>query len=54
MLTLMDSLSNSDNIKAREINLYLLAELLEDPEIDEFLGPYMGQLMELFTKSLND
>lgn len=34
--------------------MYLLAELLEDPSIDDFLAPHMQQLMQLFTSSLTD
>jgi hypothetical protein len=54
LLNFIDQLNRSENLQAREIALYLLSELLEDPSIDEFLAPHMQQLMQLFSTSLTD
>jgi len=54
LLNFIDQLNRNENLQAREIALYLLSELLEDPSIDEFLAPHMQQLMQLFSTSLTD
>ena len=54
LLTLIDHLAKSDNVQGKEIALYLLAEMLEDENVNEFLEPHSQSLLELFTASLSD
>lgn len=54
LLELIDQLTKSDNVQAKEIGLYLLSEMLEDENVNAFLEPHSQQLLQLFTASLND
>jgi importin-4 len=54
LLTFISTCTDSNVIAAKEIGLYLLAELLENPEICTFLKPHQEKLMNLFSVSLAD
>ena len=54
LLTFISTCTGSQSVSAKEIGLYLLAELLENPEICTFLKPHQEKLMTLFAESLDD
>ena len=54
LLTFISSCTDSQVVAAKEIGLYLLAELLENPEICLFLKPHAEKLTALFAVSLDD
>lgn len=54
LLTFISSCTDSQVTAAKEIGLYLLAELLENHEICDFLKPHSEKLMALFASSLDD
>ena len=54
LLSFISTCSENSSPHAREIGLYLLAELLENPEVCEFFAPHTANLMSLFGKSLDD
>jgi hypothetical protein len=54
LLTLISSLCTSETPVAREVGLYLLAEILENEVTCEFLRPHFATLGQLLVKSLTD
>lgn len=54
LLGFISTCTDSGSAAAKEIGLYLLAELLENPEICTFLKPHQEKLMNLFASSLED
>lgn len=54
LLAFISTCTDSGSTPAKEIGLYLLAELLENPEICTFLKPHQEKLMTLFASSLDD
>ena len=54
LLTFINTCVESDSVAAKEIGLYLLAELMESEVACEFLKPYQENLVQLFAKSLSD
>ena len=54
LLAFIGTCTDSQVVAAKEIGLYLLAELLENPEICVYLKPHQEKLMNLFAVSLDD
>ena len=54
LLTFISTCTGSQSVSAKEIGLYLLAELLENPESCTFLTPHQEKLMTLFAESLEE
>jgi hypothetical protein len=54
LLAFIGTCTESQSVPAKEIGLYLLAELLENPEICTLLKPHQEKLMQLFAVSLED
>ena len=54
VLQFISTCSASQSIPAREIGLYMLAEILDFEDVYEVLSPHIQQLGELFTRSLSD
>ena len=54
VLQFISTCSASQSIPAREIGLYMLAEILDFEDVYEVLSPHIQQLGELFIRSLSD
>jgi len=54
ILTFISQCTESDSVPAKEIGLYLLAEIMESDSACEFLKPHHQNLLDLFAKSLED
>lgn len=54
LLGFISTCTDSQSVPAKEIGLYLLAELLENREVCELLKPHSEKLMLLFASSLED
>ncbi|CAG9311379.1 unnamed protein product [Blepharisma stoltei] len=54
LLGFINTCIDNESVPAREIGLYLLAELLENEDICKFLKPHQEKLLTLFARSLED
>lgn len=54
VLQFISTCSASQSLPAREIGLYMLAEILDFEDVYEVLSPHIPQLGELFVRSLSD
>lgn len=54
LLAFINTCIDNQSVAAKEIALYLLAELLENDDVCTFLKPFQEKLLTLFGKSLED